>query len=67
MEDMLAKFGTVYGPLGLGWLAFAYVMRLYIALQDKVMNAFLADVELKTSLKASVDNLTDIIKDSKGR
>lgn len=65
MEDVLVKFATIYGPLGLGWLAALYLIRRLQDVQDKVMAAFLADTELKASLKASVDQLIDTVRDLK--
>ena len=65
MEDLLVKFATIYGPLGLGWVAALYLVRRLQVVQDKVMSAFLADTELKASLKASVDQLIDTVKDIK--
>lgn len=65
MDEAIVKVVTVYGPLGLGWIGFWYMLQRYQALQEKVMQAFVADTELKASLKASVDQLIDTVKDIK--
>ena len=65
MDDAVIKIVTVYGPLGLGWIAALYLVRRLQEVQDKVMAAFVADTELKASLKASVDQLIDTVKDIK--
>ena len=63
MDDAVIKIVTVYGPLGLGWIAALYLVRRLQEVQDKVMAAFVADTELKASLKASVDQLIDTVKE----
>ena len=65
MDEAIVKVVTVYGPLGLGWIGFWYMLQRYQALQEKVMQAFVADTELKASLKASVDQLIDTVKEIK--
>ena len=65
MDEAIVKVVTVYGPLGLGWIGFWYMLQRYQALQEKVMQAFVAVTELKASLKASVDQLIDTVKDIK--
>ena len=65
MDDAVIKIVTVYGPLGLGWIAALYLVRRLQEVQDKVMAAFVADTELKASLKASVDQLIDTVKEIK--
>lgn len=65
MDDAVVKIVTVYGPLGLGWIAALYLVKRLQEVQDKVLTAFLADTELKASLKASVDQLIDTVKDIK--
>jgi len=65
VDEAIVKVVTVYGPLGLGWIGFWYMLQRYQALQEKVMQAFVADTELKASLKASVDQLIDTVKDIK--
>lgn len=62
MDDVVIKVVTVYGPLGLGWIAFAYILRIHMALQDRVMAAFIADTDLKAQLKASLDDLKEAVK-----
>lgn len=65
MDDAVIKIVTVYGPLGLGWIAALYLVRRLQEVQDKVMAAFVADTELKASLKASVDQLIDTVREIK--
>ena len=64
MDDAVIKIVTIYGPLGLGWIGFWYMLTRYQALQEKVMDAFVADTQFKVSLKASLDNLVEVVKDS---
>ena len=52
---------TTYGPLGLGWVFAIYLLRQNVALQDKVMAAFLADTEAKGSLRSSLEKLTEMV------
>lgn len=65
MDEAVIKIVTVYGPLGLGWIAALYLVRRLQDVQDKVMAAFVADTELKASLKASVDQLIDTVREIK--
>lgn len=53
---------TVYGPLGLGWVFAIYLLRQNMALQDKVMSAFLADTEAKGAMRQALDRLSDLIE-----
>lgn len=62
MEEMIEKIVTVYGPLGLGWIFAAYLLRQNVALQDKVMNAFVADTQAKADMKHALDALTAAVK-----
>lgn len=53
---------TTYGPLGLGWVFAAYLLKQNLNLQEKVMAAFLADTEAKGALRQSLEKLTDIVE-----
>lgn len=53
---------TTYGPLGLGWVFAIYLLRQNIALQEKVMAAFLADTEAKGALRSSLDKLAEMVE-----
>lgn len=65
MEEVVTKIVGVYGPLGLGWIAAWYLLSKLQVLQDRVMAAFIADTELKVSLRASIDSLVEAVKEAK--
>ena len=64
MEEALFKILAIYGPLGLGWVAAWYLLNRLQALQDRVLLAFIADTELKVSLRASIDSLIAAVKEA---
>lgn len=57
-----AMLVTTYGPLGLGWVLAAWLMKQNVALQDKVMTAFVDDTRAKTEMKNALDALTEAVK-----
>ena len=50
---------TTYGPLGLGWPLCWYFVRQNQALQQKILEAFLADTAAKIELMHTVEELAD--------
>ncbi len=64
MEEVIEKLVTVYGPLGIGWFVAWYLLRQNMALQDKVMTAFVNDTQAKAEMRSALDALTDSIKRS---
>jgi len=48
----LAELLKVYGPLGLGWIAFGYVGRFVLSRYD-------ADIKAKTDLAIALQKLAD--------
>lgn len=57
-----AMLVTTYGPLGLGWVLAAWLMKQNVALQDKVMTAFVDDTRAKAEMKNALDALTEAVK-----
>ena len=55
----LESLFTIYGPLGLGWLFAIYLLRQNAALQERVMQAFIADTVAKLELKATLAELIE--------
>ena len=50
---------TTYGPLALGWVFAVYLLKVNTGLQERVMTAFLADTQAKSSLEATLDKLIE--------
>lgn len=57
-----AMLVTTYGPLGLGWVLAAWLMKQNVALQDRVMTAFVDDTRAKAEMKNALDALTEAVK-----
>ena len=58
--DQLAK---AIGPVGAVFaVAAGYFYLRIVALQDKIMAAFMADTEMKANLLNTIDNLKDVIE-----
>lgn len=57
-----AMLVTTYGPLGLGWVLAAWLMKQNVALQDKVMTAFVDDTRAKAEMRNALDALTSAVK-----
>lgn len=62
MEHLIKEIVTVYGPLGIGWIAAAWLLRQNMLLQDKVMTAFISDTQAKAEMKSALDALTRAVK-----
>lgn len=62
MENLIKEIVTVYGPLGIGWIAAAWLLRQNMMLQDKVMTAFISDTQAKAEMKSALDALTQAVK-----
>ena len=62
MEDAIIKAVGTYGILGLGWLLFVYVLKLYIDLHGKVMEAFVQDTAMKVALNGTLGQLIEVVK-----
>lgn len=62
MEDAIIKAVGTYGILGLGWLLFVYVLKLYIDLHEKVMEAFVQDTAMKVTLNGTLGQLIEAVK-----
>ena len=62
----LTQLITVYGPLGIGWVAAAYIGKNYVALQNQVLQAFMADTQAKMALQNAIDNMSKTIERTNG-
>lgn len=60
--DVMEKLITVYGPLSLGWVFAAYLLKRVFELQTTIMNAFLADTQAKMEMKAAFEKLSIIVE-----
>lgn len=57
--DLIA-FLKVYGPLAMGWIVAAYLLKF-------VLDRYNVDIEARVKLATSLDGLAKIIEDSNGR
>ena len=49
----------VYGPLGMGWVGFAYLMKF-------ILDRYNSDIEARLKLAAALDKLTDRVTGGRG-
>ena len=54
MNEVFTSWLTTYGPLALGWLVAAYLLKF-------VLDRYQADIEARVSLATSMDGLAKII------
>ena len=62
MEQLLKDMFTLYGPLGMGWILAWYLLRQNMALQDRVLTAFLEDTKAKVEMRNALDALAAVVK-----
>lgn len=61
MDELLVSTLGKFGGAALGWIAAWYLYQDLRGLREKVMDAFLADTQMKANLLNALENLTDAV------